>query len=130
MKLFNALGPGDIVAAHRAQMRGTTVSSETSIIFSGQLVEYCRERNIETLAISSNTRVDGLVDGIIHLENRPHRWRGAGGIKFHFSKIFYACFLAWRAWKFGADLAIIDSGSTHYFALTIFKLFSIPVAIN
>ena len=63
MKLFSALGPGDIVAAHRAQMSGKTVVSETSIIFSGQLVEYCRESNIEMLAISSNPRVDKLSDG-------------------------------------------------------------------
>ena len=99
MKLFSALGPGDIVAAHRAQMSGKVIVSETSIIFSGQLIEYCRERNIETLAISSNPRVDELSDGIIHLENRPRRWRAAGGIRFHLSKISYAGYLAWRAWQ-------------------------------
>ena len=130
MKLFSALGPGDIVAAHRAQICGKAIISETSIVFSGQLLEYCRERNIETLAISSNPRVDSLRDGIIRLENRPRRWGAAGGIRFHFSRISYATYLALRAWRFGADLAIINSGSAHYFSLSIFKVLSIPVAIN
>ena len=130
MKLFSALGPGDIVAAHRAQINAKPIISETSIIFSGQLLEYCRERNIQTLAISSNPRIDSLRDGIIRLENRPRRWGRTGGIRFHFSGISYAIYLALRAWRFGADLAIIDSGSAHYFALGIFRVLGIPVAIN
>jgi glycogen(starch) synthase len=38
--------------------------------------------------------------------------------------------LALRARRFGADLAIIDSGTTHFFALTIFRLFGVRVAVN
>ena len=130
LKLFAALGPGDIVGAHRAQMSGKPIISETSIIYSGQLLNYCRERNIETLAISYNSRFDSLRDGIFCIENRPRRWERAGGIKFHLSNISYAGYLAVRAWQFGADLAIIDSGSAHYFALAIFRVLGIPVAVN
>jgi glycosyltransferase involved in cell wall biosynthesis len=130
LKLFAALGPGDIVGAHRAQMSGKPIISETSIIYSGQLLNYCREQNIETLAISYNSRFDSLRDGIFCIENRPRRWARAGGIKFHLSNISYAGYLAVRAWQFGADLAIIDSGSAHYFALAMFRVLGIPVAVN
>jgi glycosyltransferase involved in cell wall biosynthesis len=130
MKLFAALGPGDIVAAHRAQICGKAITSETSIIYSGQLFEYCREQGIETLALSYNNNIDCLHDGLLHLENQPRRFEKSGGIRFHLSRIAYALYLAVRARRFGADLAIIDSGSTHCFALAVFRLLGIPVAID
>jgi glycosyltransferase involved in cell wall biosynthesis len=129
MKLFVALGPGDIVSAHRAMMAGER-SSETSIIASGQLLEYCRAQSIETLALSYHRRKDSLHDELLWLENRPRVWEVSSGGRYHLSRIFYGLYLCMRAWQFGADLAIIDSGSTHYFALAGFRLIGIPVAIN
>ena len=61
VKLFTALGPGDIVGARRKQLAGTTIH-ETSIALSEQLFAYRRERKITTLAISSNGRIDRLDD--------------------------------------------------------------------
>jgi len=130
MKLFAALGPGDIVAAHRSQMKKEPILSETSIIYSGQLLEYCRERGIETLALSYNSRVDSLSDDRLRVENQPRRFMGRGGVWHHLSSLAYGLYLAVRARRFGADLAIIDSGSAHYFALAPFRLFGIPIAIN
>ena len=130
MRLFVALGPGDIVAAHRAQIERRTILSETSIIFSGQLLEYCRERGIETLALSHNGRVDSLRDGSLRLENRPRTFAGKGGARYHVSSIAYGTYLALRARSFGADLAVMNSGSAHYFALGLFRLLGIRVAVN
>ena len=130
MKLFVALGSGDIVGAHRAQMNGRGTVSETSIIFSGQVLEYCRQREIETLALSHNARADSVCDGMLQIENRPRRFEGRGGVFHHWSRVAYAAYLALRAYRFGADLAIIDSGSAHYFALGFLRLFGIPVAVN
>ena len=130
MKLFAALGPGDIVAAHRAQISVEPILSETSIIYSRQLLEYCREQGIETLALSHNRRVDSLRDGLLRVENRPRWLEGGGGARYHLSSIAHALYLAGRARRFGADLAIIDSGTAHYFTLACFRLLGIPVAIN
>lgn len=130
MKLFTALGPGDIVAAHRAQMSGQPFSRETSIVFSGQVLEYCREKRIEVLALSCNSRADSMSDGELRIENKPRWCEKCGGVRYHLSRIAYAFYLALRAWRFRADLAIIDSGSAHYFALAAFKLIWIPVVIN
>ena len=113
MKLFAALGPGDIVSAHRSYLRGA-IPSETSIIFSGQLFEYCRERGVELLALSYNRRSDTLRDGPLQIENRPRWFEGRSGALYHLSKVIYALYLVIRARRFGADLAIIDSGSAHY----------------
>jgi glycogen(starch) synthase len=129
MKLFAALGPGDIVAAHRAQISGEA-HQETQFILSGQLLEYCREQGVETLALSYNRRVDSLHDGPLQIENRPRMFEQSSGVTYHLSRVAYALYLAERARRFGADLAIIDSGSAHYFALGSFRLPGIPVAVN
>jgi glycosyltransferase involved in cell wall biosynthesis len=130
VKLFAALGPGDIVNAHRAQNTGQAIESETSIIFSGQLLEYCRMRSIETLGLSQHPRVDQLQDGLLFLENRPRWFEGDSGIRYHISRVAYGIYLAMRARRFGADLAIIDSGSAHYFSLALFSLLRITVVVN
>jgi hypothetical protein len=55
---------------------------------------------------------------------------GDGGALYHLADLYYALYLALHAWWFETDLAIIDSGTTHYFALTIFRLLGIRVAVN
>jgi glycogen(starch) synthase len=128
MKLFLALGPGDIVGARQAALAGLAIPG-TSIAFSEQIFSLCQSRDIATLAISYNDRRDAVVDGNIKIENRPRILNG-GGVRFHFSVLLYALYLAIRARRFGADFAIVDSGTTHYFALSVFWLLRIPVAVN
>jgi len=128
VRLFLALGPGDIVGARRAALAGIAVPV-TSIAFSEQIFSFCRAHDITTLALSSNGRRDNLQDDKIRMENRPRMLDG-GGIRFHISMLLYAVYLAFRARRFKADLAIVDSGTTHYFALTVFWLLGVPVAVN
>jgi len=129
MRLFVALGPGDIVGAARSRLAGKAIP-ETSLAFSEQLFALCETVKIPTLAISSNPRHDQLQDGILSIENRPKAKWGKAGVLFHIAAVAYAIYLAVRARRFEADLAIIDSGTTHYFALTAFRLLGVPVAVN
>lgn len=129
LRLFVALGPGDIVGARRSQQANKTIN-ETSIAFSEQLFAYCRFRNIKTLAISSNSRIDQLDEGRITIENRAKPLSNRGGIQFHLSLILYGLYLAFRARRFRANVAVIDSGTTHYFVLACFRALGIPVFVN
>lgn len=130
MKLFAALGPGDIVAARRSHETGDQVAGETSIPFSEQLVQYCRVANIALLGIGTNPRIDKFTYGETTLEQRPKPLGKSKGVLYHLGAVLYAFNLAWRARRFKADMAVIDSGTSHYFALVAFALFGIPVAIN
>ena len=114
LRLFVALGPGDIVGARRSRLAGKAIN-ETSIAFSEQLFAYCRSRKIQTLAISSNGRTDQLNDGSVTIENRPKPLNDCGGIRFHLSLLLYGFYVAIRARRFRANVAVIDSGTTHYF---------------
>jgi glycogen synthase len=129
IRLFAALGPGDIVGAHRSQLAGKEINV-TSIAFSEQLFAYCHLRQIQTLAISSNDRADQLSDGCIAMENRAKPLGNHGGIRFHLSLFLYSLYLAIRARRFRADIAVIDSGTTHHFALVLFAVLGIPVVVN
>jgi glycogen synthase len=129
IRLFAALGPGDVVGARRARLAGQAVN-ETSIAFSEQLFAYCRLRNIRTLAISSHARADALIDGPVAMENRAKPFYGRGGLRFHLSLVLYGLYLAARARRFGATVAVIDSGTSHYFALAPFRLLGISVLVN
>ena len=130
MRLFATLGPGDIVDAHRRHLDGEAIVSETSITFSGQLFEWCRLAGIDLMACSYHPRVDRIDDGRIHARNVPKRWGGQHGVMFHLSELFYAVRIARAARAFGADLALIDSGTTHYFLLWLLRLSGTRVVVN
>lgn len=105
--------------------------TETSILFSEQLVELCRVRKIGLLAIGTNGRRDRIVDGNIILEQRPKPFmQFSGGLAFHLREVIYGIWLAWRAARYKPDVAIIDSGTSHYFTLTLLAWMRIPVAVN
>jgi hypothetical protein len=120
----------NIVAAQRKQLAGAPVASETSIIFSGQLYEYCRARGIIALFTSDYGAVDELDTPLVKFVNVLRRWKRAAGWRYHLSRIIYSVRLARMARGFGADVALIDSGSAHYFSLAIFALMGVPVAVN
>ncbi|MDN3275940.1 glycosyltransferase family 4 protein [Frankia sp. RB7] len=135
IRIFAAFGPGDHVRAHGEAMSRrmvSTTSLTTSLTFSELLFNYCKVTANPILAISSYPRVDTIEDGIIVAENRRKSPLGAevSGLAFHFLQFRWALYLAYRARRFRANVAFIDSGTTHYFALAIFRLIGVPVVVN
>ena len=67
----------------------------------------------------------------MELTNVPHRsgMPPVDGATI-WARIVYAPRSAWMARAFRADLALIDSGSAHYFALAVFRLVGVPIAVN
>jgi len=130
MRVFLALGPGDIVADHGRQSGSASGRGETSITFSTQAVRLLRARGHSALLISSHARTDSFRDGDIETRNLPKPLAGQGSVGFHLSQLLYALRLAREAKRFRADLAIIDSGTTHWFMLRAFSALGIPVAVN
>lgn len=128
MKIFCALGPGNIVAD--AMRDGGIVAGVTGYSFSQQLRRLLVAHGITGVLVTSNPNAGRVEQGGLIFQNLPRRGEGATGLGFHLSRIWYGVRLAVYARRIGADLAIIDSGSTHYFMLTLFKLLGIPVAVN
>lgn len=135
MRLFLALGPGDIVQEERRhlaleQADGGERRGETSLTFSHQLVRMLQMRGYEALLVSSNPRADRLEVGGITLVNLPRPLAAGSGLGFIRGHVTYGLRLADAARQYGADLAIVDSGTTYPFALWRFRHYGIRVAMN
>jgi glycogen synthase len=130
MRIFAALGEGDIVATQRKELSGDSGVGQTSLTFSGQLYSYCVAKGYRALLTSHCGRADSLDTELVRLVNVPRSGDHLGGWRFHAARVAYGVKLARMARDFRADLALIDSGTTHHFALTAFRLLGVPVAVN
>ncbi|MBR0725045.1 glycosyltransferase family 4 protein [Bradyrhizobium manausense] len=126
LKIFYAAGPGNIIAAHRHWRDGADDPTQMSLTYSGQFADACRDLDATAYMVSSNEERDVLHDGPFTLEHRPKRMLG-GGMLYHLSEIMYGLSLLVTAVRFKADVAVISSGTTHYFVLALFRLFGIRV---
>ncbi len=130
LKLFFALGPGDVVGDIRRIRDRNDDSGETSITFSEQVYDYVKAKDYRALAVSHHSRRDAIDVGSFSAMNLPKRFVGRSGLMFQISQIVYGVTLVRRARCFGADIAIIDAGGTHNFMLVLFRLLGIRVAVN
>jgi glycogen synthase len=124
-KVFFAAGPGNLIEAHRNWRSGAEDPSQMSITFSSEFEQFCRDRGLQAYLVSSGSPAKAISDGAFVVEQRPKK--AASGIWYHFGEIKYGLSLLITAVKFRADYAVIQSGSTHYFVLSLFRLFSIKV---
>lgn len=129
-RILYALGPGDAVSAYRAWKQGRDLPSETSVTFSSQFFEYCRQTGTRGFAISSHPRSETVEDELLRVENRPKRLANRGGVLYHLSQLLYAATIVSAALRRRADAVIVDSGTTHWFLLTPLTLARIPVVAS
>jgi glycosyltransferase involved in cell wall biosynthesis len=124
-RVFYASGPGDVIDAHRSWKRGEDLDSQVSITFSSQIEEFCRDCGASAYFVSRHPRKDFLRDGQFILEHRPKP--DARGARFHLIEIFYGLGLLYTAVRSRSDVALIESGCTHYFILSLFRITRIAV---
>ncbi len=125
LRIFYAAGPGDVVGTYRHWLNGQDDPSQVSMTYSGQFFDACRELDATGFVLSSCPRVDRFQDAQMTLENRPKPI--ARGIGYHLTEIRYGLHLAWTAWRFRADLAVIAEGTTHWFVLFLLPLLGIKL---
>ncbi len=124
-RVFWAAGPGDIIDAHHYWKKNAPYPTEVSLTFSGQIQDFCKEINACAYFVSTHRRKDYLSDGAFTMEHRPKKARS--GMAYHFGELAYGFGLFISALRFRADVALIDSGCTHYFVCVLFRLFGIRV---
>lgn len=130
MKLFMALGSGNIVDDLRRHTQNISERTETSITYSQQAYEYIKHAGITGLFVSGNANPDRLTVGDFTAINMPSTVMQHRGMSHHLHAIGFGIRLALMARKFGADVAIIDSGMTHVFVLSLFWLFKIEIVVG
>ena len=130
-RVLSAIGPGDVVKAYTDWKNSVRTVSETSITFSSQEFEFFAKHDVAFWAISSHPRSEFLQEGPNRIENRPRvTKKPVSGLLFHVVQLLYALSLLSSAIRFRASHAIVDSGTTHWFALFAFRLFRIELHAN
>ena len=127
LRILYAAGPGDVIGTYRHWRAGADDPSQVSMTYSGQFFDVCREIGAEGYIVASHPqaaeeRGPGMT--AVHLTKR----RGLAGWRYHVEEIRYGLRLLGAARRFGADLAIVAEGSTHWFVLRLFPLFGIALA--
>src|SRR5712692_6774449 len=126
-RIFYAAGPGNVIQAHKHWRAGEQDPSQVSITYSSQFEDFCRDIGAEAYMVAWNDKKQFLRDGLFILEHRPKPMPGAAGIAFHVREIVYGLGLLATAVRFRAGTAVIHSGTTQYFAMSLFRLAGIPV---
>jgi glycosyltransferase involved in cell wall biosynthesis len=126
-RMFYAAGPGNIIQAHKYWAKGQHDPREVSITFSSQFEQFCKDIEAEAYIVSYHSHVGVYRDGPFTLEHRPKPMRGTSGIAYHLAEILYGLSLLTTAIRFRANVAVLDSGSSHYFILGLFRLAGIKI---
>jgi glycosyltransferase involved in cell wall biosynthesis len=124
-RFFFAAGPGHIIQAHKNWRDGIDDQSQMSITFSSEFEHFCEEKDAIAYLVSSACPAQLYADRRFILEHRPRKT--FSGIKFHASQILYGLGLLKSAVAFRATHAFLQSGSTHYFVMSAFRLAGIKV---
>src|SRR5437763_1422737 len=116
LRILYAAGPGDVIGTFGHWKAGEDDPREVSRTYSGQFFDVCRSLGACGYVIT--TRADGnrIVEQDFVIEDRLVRGMRAGGIGYHIGQLVYGVRLAMTAWRRGADVAVISTG-THWFVL-------------
>jgi glycosyltransferase involved in cell wall biosynthesis len=126
IRFFFAAGPGNVIQAHKNWRDGQDDPGQMSVTFSSEFESLCNDVGATSYIVSSASPSEIYRDGEATIEHRPKH--PATGWKYHLSELSYGFRLVATAVRFRADYAFIQSGSTHYFAMSLFRLFGIKVA--
>ncbi len=75
-------GPGDIAGTFRSWLTGKYDASEVSDTYSGQFFDQIKARGLSALVLSTHSRKELLVEGLITVEHRPNKATGKSGLAY------------------------------------------------
>jgi glycogen synthase len=127
IRILYAAGPGDVIGTYRHWKRGSDDPAQVAVTYSAQFYELCRELGASAYVISTNPRRERIAEENLIIEHRPMRFRRGFSPLFHLGQIWYGLRLAVSAWRFGADVAIVTDGTTHWFVLGLLRLIGVRV---
>lgn len=128
-RIFHATGPGNIIEAHKYWSAGQHYPREVSITFSSQFEDFCRDVGAEAYIVAHPDKKAIYRDAPFTLEHRPKPIPNAKGARYHIAQMLYGLGLFLTAVRFRANIAVMDSSSTHIFVLGLFPLARIKTII-
>lgn len=121
LRVLYAVGPENAIESYNCWLKGENVSSQVSITYSSQFYEACKKVNAKGYVIAQARNKQIVKDEQFIVEHRPVPLANAKGIFYHFQQILYGFNLLISSYKFKANVAVIDSGTTYWFMLFLFR---------
>jgi glycogen synthase len=127
LRILYAVGPENVIESYNCWSKGENVSSQVSITYSSQFYQVCKKLNAKGYVIAQASKKQIVRTEQFAIEHRPVPFANAKGIFYHFRQIWLGLHLLFSAYRFQANVAIIDSGTTYWFVLSLFRLLGIEV---
>ncbi len=124
------MGPGDVVGSYDEWVQGDSKGSATSLTYTAQTLDYCRDAGVQAWLVSSCERPDTRDAGHIRVENRPKSPARPGALGYHWQQWLYFLSLARSARAFRATHVVIDSGTSHWFWWALMALWGTKVYVS
>ncbi|MEM7555058.1 MAG: glycosyltransferase family 4 protein [Cyanobacteria bacterium P01_A01_bin.84] len=127
LRILYAIGPENIVEAYKYWKQNKDAPSQVSLPYSSQFYEVCRSLNAKGYAIAQSEEKQIIKDPQFIIERRTVPLKNVSGILYHLREVWCGLILLLDAIRFNANVAIISSGTTHWFMLWLFSRFGIDV---
>lgn len=117
--LYVAGAPIDLLEVHRRHYGPSAAQgrSQSSLV---DLFEMCERHDMKMHVISSHPTAEYARQGRFVLEHRPRA--AASGLRYYADDIAYARHMVRRARELEADAVIVESGTVHFFAMSLLKM--------
>ena len=119
-------GTGDIVEALTRWHNQEDVLTETSRTFSGQVFDFCRKNELNTLAISSFNEKKSVKYENFRAHSKPKIILN-GSFGYHLSQIIHGLRIIGTLIRYRPKYVHITNGTTHLFILAPLKLLNIKI---
>jgi glycosyltransferase involved in cell wall biosynthesis len=127
LRILYAAGPGNVIGTYRAWKSGGDDPSQVNMTLSGMFYDMCRARG-DTAYVLSTCPIRGEVrDGNFRIRHRAAPFADRSGMLYHLGQLLMAARIIAAAICFGADVALIDGGTCHWFPLRILPWVGIRV---
>lgn len=128
-RIFHSEGPGNVIEAHKYWVRGEHYPREVTITFSSQFEDFCRNVGAEAYLVAWPSEKAFYRDNAFTIEYRPKPMRSGRGLPYHLGEVLYGLGLFITALRFRANVAVLNSGSTYYFVMSLFPLAGIKTIV-
>ncbi|WP_151669204.1 glycosyltransferase family 4 protein [Nitrincola schmidtii] len=126
MKILYAAGPGNIVETYRFWKKGEHDPSQVALTYSEQFYQFCKDNEIQGVAISSNENEEYLADdNFVICNKKTPKWLKQG-FSYHLGQI-YTSIRLFKVAKVNNCDTVIVSNFNDWFTLAILKPFGIKV---
>lgn len=126
LRIFYAAGPGNVAGTYDHWQQGRDDPAQVAVTYSSQFFDVCRQLNACAYVMASHPDRRILQDGQFIIEHRPKPFQHIP-FGYHLGQLWHGLQLIGVAIRFRADAAVVSSGTTYWFILSLLSWLGVEV---